>query len=70
MFTKVESVQVRFTRSLDKNFVFPCSTNITHIFLSYNGVTTWKALSQEIKGTAIYHKFTHVVKDSQLISYV
>ena len=39
-------------------------------FFSYNGVTIWKALSQEVKGTVTYHKFTRVVKDSQLISYV
>ena len=39
MLTKVESVHVRFTRSLNKNFVFPCCTNIRTFFLSYDGVT-------------------------------
>lgn len=70
MFTKVDLIHVRFTRSLNQNFyVFPCRTNIRRFSFSYNGVIIWNALSHELKGTVTFHKFKRVIKDSLLISY-
>ena len=52
---------------LPKIFVFPCRANIRRFLFSHNGATIWNALSQEVKGTVIYHELNVLLKVVKLL---